>query len=401
MDTHTVSRTAAPPRILLLATFCLSTGLAMFAVTGCKSAPVSERRQLMLIPESQEIEMGVEAYAQTLSDEPISTDADVVAMVERVGQRIAAVANKPEYEWEFKVIAKDVQNAFALPGGKVAVYEGILPVCQDEAGLAVVMSHEVAHALARHGGERMSQQAAVQGLGTVVNAVANRKTGETTSQRIMQVYGVGSKYGVVLPFSRKHESEADAIGLILMAKAGYDPSAAPEFWQRFSATSGEKPPEWLSTHPADARRAADLRALLPEAMKYYEATQEQLGLGEPIPFTPRGTQLANTSSGEARTVTAASFTFERAAKKGQLVQAVHEVFTDEEETANLAACEDMTEETDSLWNLDVVRQANFQLPRKAGVETIRATSASLSNVDSIDSGGWEPSTGRAHVTDQD
>ncbi len=248
------------------------------------------RRQLLTISEEKEITMGVEAYEQTLANEPKSQDQEIIDMVNRVGQRIANVADKPEYDWEFRVIAKDVMNAFALPGGKVAVYEGILPICQDEAGLAVVMSHEVAHAIARHGGERMSQQQGVSVVGGVINAVSQKKTSEETTDKIMQVYGGASKYGVILPFSRKHESEADAIGLILMAKAGYDPSVAPEFWERFSSQNGEKPPEWLSTHPADARRAADLRELLPEAMKYYDAATQQLGMGEVIPIKQRPQQ---------------------------------------------------------------------------------------------------------------
>ncbi|MCA9110306.1 MAG: M48 family metallopeptidase [Planctomycetaceae bacterium] len=264
--------------------------------SGCRSAPISGRRQVVAIPEAQEISMGLTAYEETLAEEPMSEDQEVIAMVNRVGKRIAAVADKPEYDWEFRVIAKDVMNAFALPGGKVAVYEGILPVCQDEAGLAVVMSHEVAHALARHGGERMTHQMGVNGVGGIIKAVSQKKASEPTTDKIMQAYGVVSEYGVILPYSRKHESEADAIGLILMAKAGYDPSVAPEFWERFSTQNGEKPPEWLSTHPADARRAADLRALLPEAMKYYEAASEKIGMGEIIPINRRAPRTLVTST---------------------------------------------------------------------------------------------------------
>jgi metalloendopeptidase OMA1, mitochondrial len=268
---------------VLAAVVMFTACVSFLAAPGCRAIPISGRQQMVLIPEAQEIALGVQAYEQALADEPPSQNAEIVAMVERVGRRIAAVSDKPEYDWEFRVIASNVQNAFALPGGKVAIYEGILPVCQSEAGLAVVMSHEIAHALARHGGERMSQQAAVEGVGSVINAVSNEQADDATAQKIMQVYGVTSQYGVVLPYSRKHESEADAIGLILMARAGYDPSVAPEFWERFSAGSGAKPPELFSTHPSDARRAADLRALLPEAMKYYETAQEQLGMGEPLP----------------------------------------------------------------------------------------------------------------------
>lgn len=286
------SRSLASVTVLL--TLSMVTLAALWS-QGCRSAPISGRKQLVLLPESQEIQLGSAAYEEALADQPVSDNAELVAMVERVGQRIAAVANKPEYDWEFRLIATDVKNAFALPGGKVAVYEGILPICQSEAGLAVVMAHEVAHALARHGGERMSQQSVASGVGAVVNAVSQRKTDEATTGKIMQAYGVVSHYGATLPFSRKHESEADAIGLILMARAGYDPSVAPEFWERFSATSGTKPPEWLSTHPADARRAADLRALLPEAMKYYESAPEQYGMGDAIP-TSRLTYAAATEA---------------------------------------------------------------------------------------------------------
>ncbi len=238
-----------------------------------------------MIPESQEITLGMQAYEKTLSEQPMSENQELIEMVNRVGQRIAAAADKPEYDWEFRVIASDTMNAFALPGGKVAIYEGLIPICQDEAGLAVVMSHEVAHAIARHGGERMSQQTVVSGIGGVVNAVSQRKADPATADKLMQVYGAASKYGVILPYSRKHESEADAIGLILMAKAGYDPSVAPEFWERFSHQTGAKPPELLSTHPTDARRAANLRTLLPEAMNYYKTAPEQLGMGAVLPFT--------------------------------------------------------------------------------------------------------------------
>lgn len=267
--------------------FANSIILAALVASGCSSAPLTGRRQLVIIPESQEILLGAQAYEQSLVDEPMSEDGRLIEMVNRVGRRIAAVADKPDYDWEFRVIAKDVMNAFALPGGKVAVYEGIIPVCQDEAGLAVVISHEVAHALARHGAERMSQESIATGVGGIIDGIGQKQTDPVTAERISRAYGAASKFGVLLPYSRKHESEADAIGLILMAKAGYDPSAAPEFWERFSHLSGAQPPEWLSTHPADARRAADLRAMLPEAMNYYRAAPQQIGLGDALPIPVR------------------------------------------------------------------------------------------------------------------
>ncbi len=209
----------------------------------------------MFYPEDTEISMGQQSFADVVSKETISTNSRYQQIVERVGMRIAAVSERNTYQWETKVVASEEQNAFCLPGGKIVVYEGILPICQNEAGLAVVMSHEVAHVLARHGGERMSQTAAVNGMQTAIGYALRNK--EKVAQDLwMRAYGVGTNYGFLLPYSRKHESEADHIGLLLMAKAGYDPAEAPRFWTRFaSASKGAKPAEFLSTHPAmsDAR----------------------------------------------------------------------------------------------------------------------------------------------------
>ncbi len=203
--------------------------------------------------------MGVSAYEEMMAEETPSRSQYNQAMVQRVGERIAAVAGRPDYQWEFRLIQSEQMNAFALPGGKVAIYEGILPVCQNEAGLAVVMSHEIAHALARHGGERMSQTAVVKGAEKLLDTVTQDKE-EQQRKLLMSVYGAASQYGVILPYSRSHESEADAIGIILMAKAGYDPREAPGFWDRFaSVKSGDEPLEFMSTHPSDATRAAALR----------------------------------------------------------------------------------------------------------------------------------------------
>ena len=237
------------------------------------------RKQLLLMPEDQELSLGAEAYQQVLTEEAPSSNSRYIEMVNRVGQRIAAQAQRNDFDWQFTVIASPTQNAFCLPGGKVAVYEGILPVCQNEAGLAVVMSHEVAHALARHGGERMSQSFAVDQTKTAINFVM-RKESESKRELLMQAYGLSTEYGVLLPYSRKQESEADHIGLMLMASAGYDPQQAPGFWRRFAATGGEKPPEFLSTHPADERRARDLEGLIPDAMDRYSASSQQFGAGE-------------------------------------------------------------------------------------------------------------------------
>lgn len=251
--------------------------------TGCRTTPITGRRQMLIVPESEEISMGLKAYEETLSAEQRSANQRWAQMVERVGGRIAQVADRPDYQWEFQLVASPEMNAFALPGGKVAIYEGIMPICENEAGLAVVMSHEIAHALARHGGERMSQEYLVSGLGKVVNWATQNRTA-LTQQRVTAAFGIASKYGVVLPYSRKHESEADHMGMILMARAGYDPREAPLFWERFGAAQAkdEKPIEFLSTHPADSRRAADLRALLKDAMAYYETASTKLGMGEQL-----------------------------------------------------------------------------------------------------------------------
>ncbi len=274
------SRLYKIPQVAITAVLLAATGIAVWS--GCRSTPVTGRKQLLIVSESQEIAMGVNAYREILSSEKLSTNRRYVDMVNRVGRRIAAVADRPDYQWEFNVIASPQQNAFALPGGQVAVYEGIIPICQNEAGLAVVMSHEVAHALARHGGERMSHSTIQSGLQKGLDFVA-RNQEEGQKKIIMAAYGITSEYAAIRPFSRVQESEADHIGLILMAKAGYDPQEAPRFWERFAeAGQGRKHPEFLSTHPSDEHRAADLRALLPEATEQFEKATARYGLGEPI-----------------------------------------------------------------------------------------------------------------------
>ncbi len=251
-------------------------------VAGCRTTPMTGRKQIMLIPEQHEITMGTQGYEEILASETLSKRQQYQDMVERVGKRIAAVAGRPDYQWEFKLIESDQMNAFALPGGKVAIYEGILDVCQNEAGLAVVMSHEVAHALARHGGERMSQTALINSIQKMIETSTADKEAHDR-ELVLAVYGAASQYGIALPFSRHQESEADEIGLMLMSDAGYDPREAPRFWERFAACqSGEKPIEFLSTHPSDDRRASDLRKLLPSAVARYEACEVKIALGENI-----------------------------------------------------------------------------------------------------------------------
>lgn len=249
---------------------------------ACRSTPVTGRKQMLLVPETQEVALGAAAFQDVVSKEPASQNQQYVEMVNRVGQRIAAAANKPDYQWEFKVVATSQQNAFCLPGGKVVVHEGILPICQTEAGLAVVMSHEVAHALARHGGERMTQSYAVDGAKQALSYFSQSQD-QMRQEMIMKAYGAASQYGFILPYSRKHESEADHIGLMLMAKAGYDPTEAPRFWQRFGQiNAANKPTEFFSTHPSDENRAAALITLLPEAQNVYQVAQQKYGSGEVI-----------------------------------------------------------------------------------------------------------------------
>lgn len=267
---------------VLLSCLLLLTGAVLFIV-GCTTAPVTQRRQLLVMSEEKENAMGLTAYQEVLKEETLTKNEAAAAMVRRVGERIAAVANRPDFEWEFNLIDSPTQNAFCLPGGKVAVYTGILPVCQNEAGLAVVMSHEVAHAIARHGGERMSHQAVEIKAKEALQYVMREKSDET-QKIVLAAYGAGAQYGAILPYSRKHELEADHIGVMLMAKAGYDPSEAPEFWERFAGEKqeGATPMEFLSTHPSDARRSAALRELLPEAMGLYNNASEKIGSGQPI-----------------------------------------------------------------------------------------------------------------------
>ncbi len=226
--------------------------------------------------------MGLDAYQQFLTEAPLSQDARLSEMVRRVGMRIAAVADRGDYQWEFKLIAEPTQNAFCMPGGKVAMYEGMLPICHDEAGVAAVMAHEVGHALARHGGERMSQTL----IADRTKMMAEKVTGiyaPGKQEVLMMAYGAGSQYGVLLPFSRKHELEADRIGIMLMAEAGYEPQAAPRLWERFATMkSGGSPAEFLSTHPSDQRRVEELNEVLADAQKLYAGAKVKIGLGEPV-----------------------------------------------------------------------------------------------------------------------
>jgi predicted Zn-dependent protease len=251
-------------------------------LAGCSEVGITGRRQLNLLPDSYINSMSVQQYSQFISENPVSKDAAKTAMVKRVGARIHTAVDEycrqycdenpfAGYEWEFNLVEDPAVNAFAMPGGKVVVYTGLLPIAQDEAGLAVVMGHEIAHVFAKHGSERMSQGLLVQ-LGGVAISTAMKEKPEETRNLFVTSYGLGTQVALMLPFSRLHENEADRLGLIFMSMAGYNPEVAVGFWERMAAgkEGTSQPPEILSTHPADATRIANIKSLIPEAMQYYK-----------------------------------------------------------------------------------------------------------------------------------
>jgi len=249
-------------------------------VAGCAKVPVTGRSQLHLVPSSEMMAMSAQQYGEFLKQNPPSQDAAGTAQVRRVGTRIQHAVERymndhslgsriADYKWEFNLVDSKEVNAWCMPGGKVVVYSGILPVTKDDNGLAVVLGHEIAHAIAEHGSERMSHQMVAQFGGIALSEALKTKPQET-QQVWMTVFGAGAQYGALLPFSRLQESEADHLGLIFMAMAGYDPRTAPTFWERMAAGKEGAPPEFMSTHPADATRIKDLNAEMPEALKYYQ-----------------------------------------------------------------------------------------------------------------------------------
>jgi predicted Zn-dependent protease len=249
-------------------------GLLLLALglAACYTNPETGRRALILFSPSEEAALGLQAFTEIKKETPISSNPEQNAQIQRVGERISSVVELPHAQWEFVVFKDDeTPNAFCLPGGKVGIYTGILPITEDDNGLAVVMGHEVAHAVARHGGERMSEQLVIA-LGGVGLAVALREKPKETQALALVAYGVTTTVGRILPHSRRQELEADYMGLKFMARAGYDPQGAVTFWTRFKAYSdkrGGKPPEFLSTHPLDARRIRELQKHMPEALEIY------------------------------------------------------------------------------------------------------------------------------------
>lgn len=249
--------------------------------SSCSQVAITGRKQFNIVPDTMMNSMSFQSCSEFLTANKLSTDTQKTRMVKEVGARIQKAVEKycaennlssqvKNYQWEFNLIEDPNVNAWCMPGGKVVVYTGLLPVAKDEAGLAVVMGHEIAHAIAKHGAERMSQGLVVELGGMALSeALANKP--EQTKNLFMKSYGIGSEVGVLLPYSRLHESEADRMGLIFMAMAGYNPNEAVGFWERMAAASkGQKPLELLSTHPADSTRINNIKRLIPEAMKYYK-----------------------------------------------------------------------------------------------------------------------------------
>jgi metalloendopeptidase OMA1, mitochondrial len=241
-------------------------GIALF-LCSCATAPITGRSQLMLVSQAEETALGVEAYREVLQKEPVTRDQRYTEPVQRIVGRVETATNRPDLRWEVAVIKEDkTVNAFALPGGKIGVYTGIFPIAQTEAGLAIIMGHELGHVIARHGAERISHQMGAQLLGT---ALAIGLQASPYNNAIMAAYGLGAQVGVLLPYSRLQESEADRIGLVLAAKAGYDAQAAVGVWQRMAQLSGRRPAPFLSTHPTPESRIEDIKKFLPQAMAQY------------------------------------------------------------------------------------------------------------------------------------
>jgi len=258
--------------------------LLSFSLFACQKVPITGRKQLKLLPRSTMTQMGNESYSSFLKENPpVNPPTVQSAEVTSVGQRISIAVEKymqdngfadriQGYQWEFNVVQSKDVNAWCMPGGKVVVYTGILPLTKDDAGLAVVLGHEIAHAIADHGNERMSQQMAIQ-FGGISLAVAMQQKPQQTQDIFNTAYGVGSQLGQ-LAYSRQHELEADKLGLIFMSMAGYDPNRAISFWQEMATQGGAKPPQILSTHPSDEKRIAQIKTFLPEALKYYKPGQQ-------------------------------------------------------------------------------------------------------------------------------
>lgn len=251
---------------------------------ACSVVPLTGRKQFVVIPADQMLSLSADSYSQVLKESKVSSNPKYISSVRNVGTRLTAAVKQymkqnglesaiEGYQWQYNVIVSDELNAWCMPGGQIAFYEGIMPVCQDDNGVAVVMGHEIAHAIAQHGNERMSQQLAIQMGGIALSEALSTKK-ESTQQLALAAFGVSSALGVTLPFSRTHETEADELGLYFMAMAGYDPQKAPAFWERMITQGGSRPPEFLSTHPNPENRIKALQKYMPKALEYYNASKK-------------------------------------------------------------------------------------------------------------------------------
>lgn len=263
-----------PIRMLLIV------GIIFSLITACSTVPITGRSQLSMIPGTSMMSMSLQQYAQFLEEHKLSSNKQQAELVRKVGARISKAVERyliangmqdqvKNYQWEFNLVDDPQVNAWCMPGGKVVVYTGLLPMANGEDGLAVVMGHEIAHAVANHGNERMSQEL-LTNVGGMALATALSTQSAETQQLWMSVYGAGTQYGALLPYSRLHESEADHLGLVFMTMAGYDPATAVTFWERMAAPkNGQSPPEFMSTHPSDTTRINNIKQLIPEVLKKY------------------------------------------------------------------------------------------------------------------------------------
>jgi predicted Zn-dependent protease len=261
--------------------------LVLMTAFGCATVPHTGRQQLNVVSDTQLNALGLKAFKEVVSKEQESKDKGFTEIVRRVTDRVsksAEAVDKPRFDWQVRIVDKDVPNAVCLPGGKIVVFDGLRPYVKNEAGLAAVIAHEVAHAVAHHGAERLSQQLALRGAVSLGGEILKNKDGkvDTKSRLLLGALGLGGMLGVLLPYSRVHEFEADRIGLIYMARAGYDPSEAVRLWERMSKIKKPPIPVWLSTHPADEDRIRKLRDLVPEAEKYYRDAPQKFEFGEAI-----------------------------------------------------------------------------------------------------------------------
>jgi len=258
--------------------------LMLILAVGCAVAPITGRKQFVVIPADQIQSLSAQSYAQVLKENKVSNNQQYLSSVRNVGTKLTQAVERymqqnnmqsalQGMQWQYTVLQSKEVNAWCMPGGQIAFYEGIMPICADENGIAVVMGHEIAHAIAQHGNERMSQQLALQ-LGGVALSEALSTKSETTQQIAMAAFGAGSALGVILPYSRTHEYEADELGLYFMAMAGFDPRTSPAFWERMVSQGGSRPPEFLSTHPDPANRIKAMNRKMSKALQYYQGKKK-------------------------------------------------------------------------------------------------------------------------------